>query len=136
MSQAEHATPTALRTAETETPRIAELTAPGVEKGDTPQTTTDAERLAWCLKYGHVKFLGVATDFEYSALTLELIDKGVEKERAARHATHHSREVSCSRCSKALPHGSESDYPPEVLCTACDEVLSRFGHEASMLALS
>jgi hypothetical protein len=43
---------------------------------------SDAERLAWVLRYGFARRLGVVTDFEYIPLTLDLIDKAIVRERA------------------------------------------------------
>jgi hypothetical protein len=44
------------------------------------QPPTDAERLAWALKYGHVKTLGTGMqDFDYQPITLEIIDAGIAR---------------------------------------------------------
>jgi formylmethanofuran dehydrogenase subunit E len=43
------------------------------------------------------------------------------------------REVSCSRCDKALPQGNASDYSIEPLCVACDDNDLRWHYEASSL---
>jgi|ERR1051325_1130439 hypothetical protein len=46
----------------------------------------DAARLEWVLKYGHAKTLGVAQDFDYMPITLEMIDGAIARqlEKAAR----------------------------------------------------
>lgn len=46
---------------------------------------SDADRLKWCLKYGHAKTLGgamCADDLENHAITLDMIDREIIRDRA------------------------------------------------------
>lgn len=45
---------------------------------------TDTERLQWLLRYGHLKTLGVAQDFDYIPVTLELVDREIAREKAVK----------------------------------------------------
>jgi hypothetical protein len=53
---------------------------------DTKTSPSDKERLEWCLKYGVVRTLGVAQDFDYLPITLELIDGEIAR-KAIQKAT-------------------------------------------------